>query len=596
MLLRNRGREVLRVKEDMTSQILADRLCAVLFRQPGPTRLLLLQKALSPLPVLPLDLLEETLESDPRFARCETRWDLAHRETSGQRPLGGALDLILRAYGRPMPRALLVQELCLTRPVGPEGVEELLDRLLLSGREIIEQDDLVALTAWLPRFEAPDERGLLFINDLASDVEFAGQFAKLSAATHKGRTPVDTAEAVLKAAKRPLQNRALGLVVQRLHAGRFNAADLLLGLVQDERFVALSGPRWSLASQCKPAFKALAEAAVEAVGEPTVDMAAILQGPAGQKLKLTAAASATALRLGTCSRTAVSLEELLADVMELRPRQRNYTPAAHALQKLLANEPALQPMGVGCFLSRGALPAWVLTVPESLQPQEASRIPGEEAVDTLLNLKDLPPVLAERVCDPFYEDEGELIVYPAQPEVEEIRFPLLDHHIRLGTLKYRQQDHRFFALPADLTVLTCLTPEGEPLAVWANAETRLLYGLMTWFAEVQPPCGALLTLRRVSCPCQTYQLDWEGETDPGTYIGRERYAQLVSLRTRLQARRVFLRDLVAEVLSDSDRGLLFDQLWSQVNVVRRTTRLQLASVLLRHERFTSSDNVRWKLG
>jgi hypothetical protein len=90
-----------------------------------------------------------------------------------------------------------------------------------------------------------------------------------------------------------------------------------------------------------------------------------------------------------------------------------------------------------------------------------------------------------------------------------------------------------------------------------------------------------------------YELACNDDTDPCTYLGRERLAQLLETADRLRRRRAFLLDIVAELLHQSGKGLAFDQLWTQVNIVRRTTRLQVASLLSHYPRFTLAAGGRW---
>jgi hypothetical protein len=282
-------------------------------------------------------------------------------------------------------------------------------------------------------------------------------------------------------------------------------------------------------------------------------------------------------------------------VVELGPRQRNFVPAAHAVQALLNGDLALMRVGPGRYLSRQALPPWVKTVPEVLMPEVVPLAPRERSLDVALPLERLAPGLAERVMDPFYEDQGETEVSLAEIATSETTLPVLSHHHACGTLKLRQQDQRLYDQPGPVSVVTFVTPEGVSLPIWVNQETRLLYGFLTWFQQTLPPCGALVTIQRDPEDAERYFLLHEGETDPGTYISQARFEQLTALRDRLRRKRPFLVNVVTALLQVSDKGLAFDQLWSQVNVIRRTTRLLLASTLTAYEQFEDTGSGRWRL-
>lgn len=585
------------VKDQAVRHYLADALSDALFTQPGATRLWTLLQALPPGLTCGPQIALETLAADNRFTRCVTRWDLTHRASTASRPLGGALEAILQAYGRPMPRALLVSELCLSRPDDPVSFEELLDRLLLPARDFRSFDDCLYLTRWLTNTAGADETGRLFINGLAQDDGYLALRPKLMAASLKQRQVLDTAEAVLKAAKEPLGNRGLGLLLHHHHGERFDAAEVLAALCRDQRFLALSGPAWTLATQEKGYRRTLAKEGGSAaeLAPPVVDLPALLQSPPAQKLKLDESTLKQAQELTTLARTPVDLEELLSEVLALRPKQRNFAPAAHALHGALAAEMNLLTPCPGCYLSRRTLPPWVKTVPASLLPETVPLAPRERQMDVLLPLETLAPGLAEIVTNAFYEDEGETEVGGWEgEETTETMLALANHHYRCGTMKLRLRDRRLFTQSGPCAVVTFVTPQGRRLPIWINFETRLLYGFLAWYAEALPPAGALVTIRRDPQTPEVYHLQYEGETDPGTYLPPERLAQLQALRQRLRRKRPFLVDVVTALLQAYPKGLPFDQLWTQVNVIRRTTRLLLAGSLTVYPQFAGTGG-RWKL-
>jgi hypothetical protein len=375
------------VKDPSARHYLADALCEALFRQPGPTRLWgLLQTLPDGLTCAP-DTAQEIMREDPRFAQVVTRWDLAHRATASSRPFGGALEAILQTYGQPMPRSLLISELCLSRPGDPPQFDELLQRLLLSGRDIDSFGGYVFLTRWLPDLSAKDEDSRLFLNGLADDMGFLSLRNKLTNSAQKQRQVLDTAAAVLKTAKDPLSNRALGLVLAHHHGERFEAVETLAAMHADPRFLALSGPAWTLATQEKAYLRTLARVngEAEAVAPPRVDLAALLRTKP-QKVKIAEETVDQATELAEASRTPVDLEELLTDLLGLGPRQRNFGPSAHVLEQTLSSDSALINLSPGRHLSRRTLPPWVNGVPAALVPEVVALAPRE-----LVDLHSLRP-------------------------------------------------------------------------------------------------------------------------------------------------------------------------------------------------------------
>lgn len=584
------------VKDQAVRHYLADALCDALFEQPGPTRLGVLLHALPENVPCSTALAQETLEQDSRFALCVTRWDLAHRASVATRPFGGALDAILLTCGRPITRSLLISELCLSRPGDPPQFDELLHRLLLTGRDFASFDDHIILSRWLANTSVADEQSRLFVNGLASDEGYLALRHKLEATTLKQRQVLDTAEAILKAAKAPMSNRGLGLLLHHHHKERFSALETLAVMHGDERFLPLSGPAWTLRANEKTYLRALAKEShgAEEPEAAEVDLAPILQAPSAQKVKLDPQLVKGAQELAGESRTPVDLNEILGDVLQLRPRQRNFAPAAHVLDNTLSADLSLIRIAPGRYLSRRALPPWVKTVPQALVPEQVPLTPREKSRDVLLAPEALAPGLAERVAAPFYEDQGETDISLREDGLDETSMPIAWHHYLCGTMKLRLQDRRMYDQPGPISLVTFVTPLGHRLPIWVNLETRLLYGFLTWYHEALPPCGALVKIQRDPDDRDLYFLHHTDETDVGTYIGRERLAQLETLGDRLRRKRVFAVDIVAALLQGNKKGLPFDQLWSQMNVIRRTTRLLLASTLTVYEQFGEVGG-RWRL-
>jgi hypothetical protein len=587
--------------EQIVRQCLADALCDALFRVPGPVRLWSILDALGPAARMSAKVALELLKSDPRFEACETRWDLAHRAEISGRPLGGALEAILQAYGGPMPEVALLSELCLSKSGDPDDFRVLLERLLRGSREIGLDGERYYRTRWLVNTAAREEQRLLYLNGLDGDQTFIKALKKLKAPTLKGRTPLDTAEAVLKAYGQPLDNRALGLALWHHHDDRFVPAETLSAMMTDERFLLLSGPKW-LAG---PPVRTLQKAADKLRGEPEVpptggDLTLVLQAPPAQRMRLTEENSRAVLHVAQRSRVPVTMDELLTDVLQIRPKQRNYSSAAHALEELLNSDLHLARLQRGHYISRQAIPEWVRSVPPSLVPEVLPLGPREVCPDVVLRVDELEAGLAERVRSPLYEDQGDNDALPGDEAVESTRIAILYHHFRLGTMKLRLCDWRFFGATGPVTMVRFQSPDGVAFPVWVNTEHRLLYGLLSWYAAWLHPNGSLLTIERPAGDSDVYRLVYEDETDPGTYVGRERFAQLQELATRLRRRRAFLLDIVTELLhlagratGREDKGLAFDQLWSQVNLIRRTSRLQVASILSYYPQFHAPHGGRW---
>ena len=571
---------------------LSDVACEVLFHHPGPMRWPDLWRRVAALVPVNAATLEAVLAADDRFTQPVGRWDLAPRALVESRPLGGALAGLLECFGKAMPRPLLIAELCLTRPGAPPQMDELLTRLLASGRDLGVLGDCVYLTNWLPALGAKDPQALLFVNGLTDDQRFLATRTKLLAAKVRQRHLLDTVEEILRVARIPLHNRALGLVLHAHYGERFDPVGVFSDMHCEERFLCLSGPAWVLRSQERAWLKSLAPKGGGEAPEAPLDAAPILASPPPPRMKLDADALTGLQRFVAALRTPVEVAEGVQEVLGVRPRQRNFPAAVHALDAALGADLSLSRLRPGTYLRRSAVPPWVAEAPEALRPQHGPLTPDQGA-EALVPIAELPPELAAHVLNAAYEDVGETEVLVDDEPLQETHLVIPWHHYRCGTMMIRRQDCRLLDLPAPLTMLTLETPVGECLTVWANGQTALLYGLLAWYHETLPPSGAVVTLGRTERP-EVLTVAYGDQVDPAARIGEERLGHLLHLHERLQRRPTALAEVVAAVLQGQARGLAFDPLWFQLNLVRRTTRHQLASALVLSEPLQQAENGRWR--
>lgn len=582
------------LKDQAAALYLTDLACEVLCRYPGPMPWDELLHNVSLYAPVSGPVLEEVLGADERFEAEGSRWSLTVCAEAADRSLVGALQALLECRGKPLARPLIISQLCLSRPGDPLQMDALLARLLTSTRELDEFDHCLYLPVWLPRFGAAKDAGLLFLNDLTADRHFLSLRPKLLAAGHKQRQVLDTAESVLQAAKM-LHNRPLGLILRAHHADRFDPKETLAQMACDDRFLCLNGPRWALASQEPLWHRALARAGeTEATPERPVDLAQVLQTPPAQRIRLRVEAQHALRMLAERARTTVDAGQATRGVLGVRPRQRNFASAVHAVDAALRANPALVWQRPGRFLPELGVPAWMRTVPPSLLPEQTPLI-AEHAAAALVPLEELPEDLLARVTDPSYEDVGDAAIAETEGPIEQTRLIIPWHHHRCGTMKLRRHDQRLFDLHTELTGLTFILPDGQRQPVWANDETGLLYGLLAWYDEALPPTGALLTIRRQADQGDEFAVEYAGETDAAAEMSEERLDQLLHLRERVHRRPATLAEVVTAVLQPFRKGLAFDPLWFQVNIARRTTRHQLASVLvLAAEQFAPSAG-KWRM-
>ncbi|MFQ3669705.1 MAG: hypothetical protein SNJ61_12575, partial [Fimbriimonadaceae bacterium] len=114
------------------------------------------------------------------------------------------------------------------------------------------------------------------------------------------------------------------------------------------------------------------------------------------------------------------------------------------------------------------------------------------------------------------------------------------------------------------------------LQVWANTEARLLFGFLDWWYEQPIESGAVFNLSKTSRP-NVFEFSWEEQADPLLYISSQRMEQLRDLQSRSESMSTL--DLLIEIMHHWPKGTDFLTLLAEVNVVRRSSRRLVASLL-----------------
>ncbi len=593
---------MLREKE-LARRYLADLLFDILIYRPGPTRSRELVALLPEKLDIAAEFVEAVLAEDGRFVAIGGSYDIAYRQTLTEIPVGGAFEAVLSGYGRPIAKALLTSEVVRTKKGTGAFFRDLVASLLQRGQLAELEEGLIYLPEWVfTPMPGTDTARVLYLNGLTEDAELAEVMETCTNEKLGSRSLTETAYNVLQAADRSLANKALGFLVGCHQGEKYDATELLRQMVYDEkqRFVCVSGPGWVVAEWVGDLEKSLRKQAPKAEAqEYEVDMEQILAKDiaADKRYELSDQERAGIVGLVEHAKAPFTIEQMLADVLGLTPNQRKYAPAAQAVAELLMGVEGVRKLQPGRYLRAAAIPPWARTVPRALLTEEWTVAVNKEgeltSEDVILHPEGLAAEALEAAADPYYDDVGELYVAPVAAKAETLTYPVLYHHHLAGTIKLRTMDSEFFAAEDALTMVNLDCDGDELLDVWLNKDTGLIYGLSAWYQTHLPPSGALLSISKADA-IGRYLLHHDDETDAQTYIGKDTLHELFAWRDRFSHRPTPLREVMRLLLAD-DKGLPFNQLWAQLNIIRRTTRAQLASILSFFHCFEYGEGNRWYL-
>ncbi|MBR4749441.1 MAG: hypothetical protein IK083_07730 [Abditibacteriota bacterium] len=232
-----------------------------------------------------------------------------------------------------------------------------------------------------------------------------------------------------------------------------------------------------------------------------------------------------------------------------------------------------------------SVPDWVREMPESLiytEPQPVEDMEGD-LYDCMLEPEGFDPALRTEIYNPLAEDVGDedpsRTIYSINDTRQ--RCVLKYHHKVAGTFPLCQIQPAFFTLPDNMEVAP-VTISGR--TVYINRANRLMYGMADFYTEVTHVSGAVFYLNKSP---EGYTFEYTGETDKACSIDTNRSLELLELAEQDD---LTVYDVICSILSR--KPLSFAALYTEVNIVRRCSRLLIASILSSYHCF----NVKGKSG
>jgi hypothetical protein len=394
----------------------------------------------------------------------------------------------------------------------------------------------------------------------------------------------------LQAAARPLSQRVLGFLLWRQNPAAFDERALAIALGDRSTFYPFVGGVVTTQAQM-PQWRAAVQNWLQSFDDASaanIDVLALLR----TRLPANALIAPRPEDIEELRKTAVmnngqpiSLANVMTDVLEMEVDDPQFVPTLQGLNEALRRSPEWLPAGAGRFLLREAVPSYVGDVPEILRPVHLSIRDTEtdEPLDIEMSDDGLEGDCVDFIHAPEWEDVNEEVEVkmarrPAAQDVPtSTRYVLLYPHYRAGTMKLRRVDEEFFATEGPLSRIAVRADDGETTVntgAWTSREAGLIYGLGEWFQPRAPQSGGVLEFSRDAAGQMQLRL---GAPDKLTHLDADRVEELEALQERSDYLALF--DLLQQIMADSAQGAELPTLWAEVNVVRRTTKRLLCSVL-----------------
>lgn len=577
--------------ETLASETLTTLLHRALVRLGEPARPAEIAREVGDEAVTPA-LARQQMATQPRhFVAVDRRWDITSRYLDKSRPQERLLEELIARYGAPLPTDEVAGELAQITGRVREAFTEAAPRLLRGESFFPIAGGLAyGLRSWLLDTTSEREEDLLFYNYLNADR--LKPFQAAAQGLDWDDNPTGAALALLSAAGgQPVDNRVVQYFAWKAQGEDFDATALYNALATDrETFLALPEHRWLLRDSFGPLqalWRKQAETATEMPAEELV--AEVVADTPAKPLEVTEEDAEEIASYFDGREEVVRVPDLLTQIFEVRPGSRTFDADAETLAKWLQTQPEQYVwVGTDRFRAPGTLPPYLGQLPESLTFPVLPRFETAdgEILDQMLADEGFESGLTEEILSPLAQDvndqepaENTRWSEGAAADARRLRLALKSHHKEIGTFPLAQVPLGFFPTGPEIVELTLLDSTGSSYPLYVDYNVQLLYGLFEPYLNIAAESGAVFFLEKTDNPGE-YRFVNENETDPGVFVSPERMEALLEFRAEVESGDpLSTYDIVRRILDHYRKGIPFLTLLTEVNLVRRTPRRLLASVL-----------------
>ena len=520
------------------------------------------------------------LASNPEvFAYHERRWIPASRILGTGRPLNEQIAIILHGFGAPMALDLLISELSRLRRIDEETTRAQVERIAdTDERFVLDSSGRLSLTTW--GFVAKDEKTeRAFALNKVDAEEFEKAAKKLEKVDW---TQPQAVEEALKIAA-PINLKLLGAVAwsvlnpqdpRSIH--QYDSRELLANAVTVDGYVFASDGVLYPEAEAKKWISAAVKLADKLA--PTVE----LDDAAPIEVKKEDVDRMVAKVLGSeASTTAI---KILEEFYEITPSNKTYPDDMTNLMESLQKDNRVQWVGGDRFRKAGDIPEFIEDVPEpfSFVTSDVKDEDGE-LIDVELTDDGLSSSLRKLLSHPLATDVLDEDIQPAPKTMpESVRLVLKSIHRELGTFPLCQLPTNWLDSEPRTQELIFADSSGKELQVWVNHEARLMFGLVEWWFDQPIESGAVFTLTKTTKP-NVFEFAWMDQPDPVVYISSQRMEELRQIGARAEGMSTL--DILVEVMGHWPKGADYLTILAEVNVVRRSSRRLVASLLSSYQCF-----------
>ena len=570
---------------------LADKIYLALMGKGQAAKLRQISKSIEVAGVTPR-LVRGMMAENDRFDMIDRRWAPSIRYGDIKRPFERVLIDLLIAAGIPVGVDLLAQELGHIYDRPAEFYEQSLPRILTDKERFFNAGALgFGLAQWLLMPTSDEEADMIFDNFLSQDQvdEYSGVCAE---ADWDAEKIGETAAAVLKKCKKPVPVKIMALFAWRSLGEDFYPVDFYSQLVSSSDVLLLSDQKVYPASSEKDFVAALGKIAEELAALPMDAEEEEAEGPVA--ISDTDKEEMISLVLDKGS---ASAEDMIEAILEIGSDESAFAATLALLNEALRGDERIMWVGGTRWSKLETFPDEVQEIPASLiiSPTPVFETPEGDVYDQELEIDGFEGDLKSAIYDPLVEDisDEDPALTNYQPNGDSQRCVLKYHHKTEGTFPLCQINPDFFG-PEPEIIPIMLVDEGKRKQAYVNNTTRLIYGLKDYFKSITDVSGAIFKIEKTAKPGE-FRYIYDSEADEQLGVDLDRSLELLEIRNKVESQEVPLFDVITDILEQHRQGMTFAQLVNEVNIIKRTSRLVIASILSSYHCFhTRGKSGQWQ--
>ncbi len=522
-------------------------------------------------------------------------WNFRWRQEASVAPLGGLVTSILALKGVPMSPSEIAIVLAPWRNQPTDVIEERVASFLSSRLDTLffkTNGEHFGLLDWLPKV------GGLSVRE-AIEQEFWGRenFAQwLISLVPEGDEPSQVAKGLLDSAEMALSYRELLFALWAKVGGKLEILPTFSKLLSAEGLQTLALGH-AVTGKGKSALTEVLMRKSDELQQQAMQREKFIEARRLQQLLSVPTDYEPRLSYDISDEIAIWLDNqpypvpltrIAEQVLEVLPTDSDYEKTLRDLYVLVSKDDRFVNLGGQCWWLREKTPSHVTEIPSPLIPPPLPPLPEDLTgqFDLVLPFDGLDEDLRRFVEDPNYEEVGETEFSPPKDfkPPKRLDIPVTFPHLQAGTLKIRSIDAPFFETEPTIQFLRAIDDVQNEIGLWVNLSLGLCFGLSDWYRERKVDVGGIVRLEKTKT--SFFRLIWTNRYDRWLHIPRHRLEELLQFATHETIRQAPLITLVQSLLTQHPHGVHFLRLWSELNVIRRTTKLALASILCAYPMFT----------